>query len=171
MLLKGGTVVRYVVVIAMIGLVAGCGQKEPTRVWKPSDHGQPPEAQVDPSRQPDTQPTAQAQETPQQARADAADAMWRVTCAGCHGDDGRGGGPDAPPGAQMPDMTDPAWQQSKSNRELASVIQMGRGDMPPFGDKVSPAGISALIDHVRGFAAGSATANAGQGSGSAAVKN
>lgn len=164
---------RYVVVIAMLGLVAGCGQREPTRVWKPSDHGQPPGTQsVSNDQADDFQPIAPAPETPQQARAQAADTLWAVDCASCHGDDGRGDGSDAPPGAHMPDMTDPAWQQSKSDRELATTIETGRGDMPPFSDQLNAAGISALIDHVRGFATGSTGADAGQGADSAAgLKN
>lgn len=130
-------------------LLGGCDEGEPKRVWKPSDHGQPPGSQVDPSRVPTGRSTGNERVDPEDVRARAAAALWRVSCARCHGPAGRGDGPEAP--ADTPDLTDPAWQEAKTDEDLAKVIRVGRGEMPPFGDQVSPAGLDALVTYVRGF--------------------
>jgi mono/diheme cytochrome c family protein len=112
------------------------------REWRPEDHGQPTE--VDPSR-------VAAEPTPAQA-ADptrAAQALWKVACAGCHGLDGRGAGPSLPPGANVPVMTDASWQSERSDEQIAEVIRHGRNLMPPFGKQITDDGIKALVAHIR----------------------
>ncbi len=84
----------------------------------------------------------------------AARALWAVTCAGCHGREGRGDGEERPPGAQLPDFTQVAWQQSRTDTQLAQVIRDGKNMMPPFGKRVRPEGIEVLVRYVRTFAAG-----------------
>lgn len=146
---------RSCVRIALLGgvVLVGCGEETPTRVWEPSDHGHPPESQVDPSRVPARAGAAgEAPADPETARRRAAEALWRVSCAGCHGPTGLGGGPELPPGAQPPNLTDPQWQQEHTDAELAAVIRDGRGMMPPFGDRIRPQGVEALVAHVRSLA-------------------
>jgi mono/diheme cytochrome c family protein len=82
----------------------------------------------------------------------AAEALWTVSCAGCHGRDGKGQGPQRPPGAQPPDFTSAEFQQQRSDAQLVQVITAGKGMMPPFGKQVNPQGIAALIGHIRAFA-------------------
>lgn len=123
-------------------LLVGCGDDRELREWTPEDHVHPPQAQVDPSRVPQDQPQGSSEER-------AAAALWIVTCASCHGREGRGDGEAKPPGVQMTDFTDPAWQASTSDEELAQVIAEGRDLMPRFDDRINPRGIAALVGHIR----------------------
>jgi mono/diheme cytochrome c family protein len=138
---------------SLLAIVAlGC-EDAPTRVWQPSDHAHPPETLADPTRAaPRDRMRGDDRVDPAATRARAAAALWRVSCARCHGPDGRGGGPELPPGAQPPDMTRPEWQRDHTDEELADAIRNGRGVMPSFGDQVSPAGVAALVEHVRTLA-------------------
>jgi mono/diheme cytochrome c family protein len=123
--------------------VSACESRPaPTREWKPEDHVQPQAA--DPAR------------TPTEAPADApggleraAEALFNVSCASCHGRDGKGQGAGRPPGAQLPDFTSATFQKSQTDEQLAAVIRDGRNMMPPFGKQVNPQGITALVAHIR----------------------
>lgn len=123
-------------------LLVGCGEDRELREWTPEDHVHPPQAQVDPSRVPQEEPQGSSEER-------AAAALWLVSCASCHGREGRGDGEAKPPAAQMTDFTDPAWQASTSDQELAEVIAGGRNLMPRFDDRINPRGIAALVGHIR----------------------
>jgi len=122
----------------------GCADQKPAdlRQWRAEDHGQPAEA--DPGRVPTDAPADQPADP-----ARAAQALWKVACAGCHGLDGRGGGPSLPPGANVPNFTDTQWQASRTDAALADVIRDGRNLMPPFGAQVTPDGIGVLVAHIR----------------------
>jgi mono/diheme cytochrome c family protein len=143
------TVLRTVALLSAV--LSGCGDEPPQREWQPSDHGHPPEAQVDPSRVPGQGRGAAGDDRvdPEATRVRAAAALWRVSCAGCHGPGGSGGGPELPPGAQVPDMTATDWQRGRTDGELASAIRDGRGLMPAFGDRINPTGVLALVAHIR----------------------
>jgi mono/diheme cytochrome c family protein len=126
---------------------AACsGRPEPTREWRPEDHGQP--QQADPSRTP-----ADEAEVEQGGADRAAEALFSMSCAGCHGQDGRGRGPQRPPGATLPDFGDPNYQASRTNEQLSVVIRDGRGLMPPFGKQLNPQGVEVLVARIRRFAA------------------
>ena len=131
-----------------LGLIACESRPTPTREWQPSDHGQP--AQADPART----PTPAAPEEGGSGRA--AEALFNVSCASCHGRDGRGQGPGRPPGAQVPDFTLPDYQAQRTDEQLGEVIRNGRGLMPPFGKQVNEQGIAALVAHIRRFGAAEA---------------
>lgn len=51
--------------------------------------------------------------------------------------------------AQVPNFTDPAWQASRTDEQLAQGIVQGRGMMPAFGTQIAAEGIVALVRHVR----------------------
>jgi mono/diheme cytochrome c family protein len=126
-------------------LCAGCDRRvEPRREWRPEDHAQP--AEVDPAR------TAAPVEAEEGGVDRAADALYTVSCAGCHGRDGRGQGEQRPPGAQMPDFTAQEFQGKRKDAELAAVIRDGRGMMPGFGKQLNAQGLEALVAKVRRFA-------------------
>ena len=127
-------------------LLSACSSRvTPQREWLPSDHGQP--IDPDPSR------TPAAAEPEEGGPERAADALFSVSCASCHGRDGRGRGEQRPPGAQMPDFTDQGFQAQRSDEQLRAVIRDGRGLMPPFSKQLNEQGLSVLLDRVRRFAA------------------
>jgi len=135
---------RVLISLATVFVLACTGEPTPTREWTPADHGQPESAP--PERQP---AQAEATSDPAQLQRRAAQALWNVSCASCHGRGGRGDGNAPPPGAQMPDFTAAAWQGERRDEELAQTIRDGRGLMPAFAKEINPQGIEALVQHIR----------------------
>jgi mono/diheme cytochrome c family protein len=89
--------------------------------------------------------------TPARAAAqDAAEQLFQVHCAMCHGPDGKG---DTVIGksAGIPDLHAAAVQQ-QSDEALAEFIANGKGVMPPFKNSLSSEQIHALVGHVRALA-------------------
>ena len=129
--------------------LAACQGRGELREWQASDH-QPPPA-VAPEGQGEGQSEAAGEGD---ANARAAEALWGMRCATCHGAGGRGDGSGRPPGVAMPDMTSAAYQRSRSDADLHAVIKGGRGLMPAFGDQLSDLGIDELVKHVRTLARG-----------------
>jgi mono/diheme cytochrome c family protein len=127
--------------------VGACGQPEGLREWRPEDHGQPAANQVDRSRVPDRSATRDT--SPEERRARAAQTLWRVTCASCHGHQGRGDGPSRMPGATLPDMTSAAWQSGITDEAILQVVREGRGSMPAFGERLAPNALTQLVGHIR----------------------
>lgn len=123
--------------------VSACGDSAPRREWRPSDHAQPPEV--------GNAPTTTRTLTPEEARAQAGSALFRMQCATCHGARGQGDGPAAR-GLGVPDLTTAEPQSRLADADIAAVIRSGRGAMPPFGSRIDDAGIAALVGHVRSFA-------------------
>jgi mono/diheme cytochrome c family protein len=137
---------RLVLSALVCGALFGCEPRvTPTREWLPTDHGQP--SMPDPDRTPaPTEPEEGGSER-------AADALYNVSCAGCHGRDGRGQGPQRPPGAQLPDFTNSQFQAQRTDAQLLEVLRVGRGLMPPFGKQLNDQGLDALVVKVRRFGA------------------
>lgn len=77
-------------------------------------------------------------------------------CARCHGASGKGNGFQALAlffMFKMPDLTDPAFMQTRSDDALFRAIKQGsKGGMPAFGLKFSEPEIKDLVIYVRGFA-------------------
>jgi mono/diheme cytochrome c family protein len=110
------------------------------REWQPSDH-QPPAA---------VETTGQGEGTESgDSQVKAAEALWSMRCASCHGASGRGDGEGRPPGASLPDFSSPAYHAQRSDERLAEIIVKGQGLMPAFGDQLTPAGIAAVVGHMR----------------------
>ena len=134
----------YLVVVGL-GLGACDVRVAPQREWRPDDHGQPAAAEASDQATPPE---------PEQGGVErAADALYSISCASCHGADGRGQGAGRPPGAQLPDFTVATFQKQRSDAELLQVIRDGRGLMPPFGKQVNEQGQAALVAKIRRFAA------------------
>lgn len=121
---------------------AGCGNDGAPREWRPSDHQEP-------SATPDSSQAEAVDEPPEATVARAAAALFRASCAGCHGAGGRGDGPAAPPGAQVPDLTAASLHDGRTDEQIARVIREGQGLMPGFGSEINERGIAALVAHVR----------------------
>jgi cytochrome c oxidase cbb3-type subunit 3 len=79
-------------------------------------------------------------------------ALFLNNCATCHGEDGR---------AQKfhgrivgaRDLTKAKWQQSVTDEQIASAIELGPKAMPSFKGKFSPAEMTSLVAYVRQFKA------------------
>lgn len=137
------------VAIALLcaGLLACDQASTAKREWRPSDHGQPRGAP------PPGGAVAPPPADKQGGEALAARSLWNVTCASCHGPDGRGGGAGLPPGAKPPDLRASAFQGARTDAAIAKMIRQGQGLMPGFGKQIGDAGIRALVAHVRSLAA------------------
>lgn len=91
------------------------------RQWAPSDHDQPPASQGQVTARPDT-------DGPDPTLIDLA---WRRNCATCHGNSGRGDGPQGPM-VRTPDLTRGEWQEKVADDDIAQTIRKGRNKMPAF---------------------------------------
>lgn len=131
----------------------GCGPDVgATREWTAADHGQPVSEEGDGEDQRAAPPPESEIVDEAAAGARAARALWGVSCAGCHGRSGRGDGPTPPPGARMPDFTQAAFQQARTDGQLTQAILEGRGLMPSFAKQLTPQAIGALVTHIRTLA-------------------
>jgi mono/diheme cytochrome c family protein len=84
---------------------------------------------------------------------------WKAKCAGCHGDDGKGG---TEQGKKMGigDMTAAAWQKGFTDEQVRAAIQSGfkrdkngkHQEMDSFKDALRPDQLDALIAYVRSLA-------------------
>jgi mono/diheme cytochrome c family protein len=81
-----------------------------------------------------------------QAADNSAATLYKTNCVPCHAADGRG----SPTGKslQVADFHSAKVQQ-QSAAQLAAVISGGRGNMPPFGDRLSKDQIDALVKYIR----------------------
>lgn len=105
-------------------------------VWTPADHDAV-EAQS---------PAVQAAASPAAPAPELGPAIWNKQCTGCHGQSGRGDGP-AGAATHPPDMSQLAWQKSKTDAELRLSIQNGKAAMPKFA--LPDDALAALVRHVR----------------------
>ncbi|MGC4065793.1 MAG: cytochrome c [Polyangiaceae bacterium] len=72
--------------------------------------------------------------------------VWVQACIRCHGQVGRGDGPQgATTGAR--DLTQASWQQNTTDEQIAQTILRGRGLMPPFA--IDESTLRALVRLVR----------------------
>lgn len=101
---------------------------------------------VAPGPRPPT-PAARQSPPPTPSRRDAG-ALYAKHCATCHGKDGRAKTFKARfNGAR--DLTDAAWQTEATDERLFNSVTNGRGKMPPFKKKLSPAEVESLVAFVR----------------------
>jgi len=78
--------------------------------------------------------------------------IFQRFCAMCHGPDGRGTGvrENLP---MLPDFTSHAWQESRSDRQLAVSVLDGKGaKMPSFAGKLASEQARDLVAFIRTFA-------------------
>ena len=106
------------------GLLVACKQTPADlREWRASDHDNTENAtpnQVD---------VSDGGQTGVMGVDEVALATWRSKCVECHGLIGRGDGPRGP-NLRTRDLTDPAWQASVTDEQLAISIKKGKGQMP-----------------------------------------
>jgi cytochrome c oxidase cbb3-type subunit III len=89
-----------------------------------------------------TATVVQAAESPDGA------AVYKQRCQMCHGADGKGF-----PAIKTPDLTDPKWQASVTDKEITDVIKNGKKGtpMPAFADKLKDDEIQAVVKFIRSF--------------------
>jgi glucose/arabinose dehydrogenase len=87
--------------------------------------------------------------------ADEAAELYRVSCSRCHGNAGKGDGPDGPHmGVPMPDLTDPASLKSRDNAALRKVILEGGAAtglspmMPPWGQILDEQELDGVVRYI-----------------------
>jgi cytochrome c oxidase cbb3-type subunit 3 len=73
-------------------------------------------------------------------------ALFKQKCQMCHGADGKGYA-----ALKTPDFTDPKWQASKTDKEIASTIKNGKQGtmMQAFGSQLKDDEIDALVKQIR----------------------
>jgi mono/diheme cytochrome c family protein len=97
--------------------------------------------------------------SPEEEKVVAA-SLFNRYCIRCHGVDGRGVW-DIP---GVPDFTNPRWQISRSDDQIARIIIEGRGAvMPPFRGTLSLEEAWAMARYLRSFVPGSETPKADLG--------
>jgi cytochrome c oxidase cbb3-type subunit 3 len=74
--------------------------------------------------------------------------IYKQKCSMCHGMDGKGFS-----AIKTPDLTDPKWQASNSDKEMTAVVKSGKKGtpMPAFADKLKDDEIQAVVKFIRGF--------------------
>ena len=78
--------------------------------------------------------------------------MWGYDCSMCHGANGDGKGDIASSmKTKMKDYTDPAALSALSDQDLFTIIQKGKGQMPPDGGRSKPDDIWNMVIYVRSF--------------------
>jgi cytochrome c553 len=133
---------------AAFSAVTGCERSASGLTeWTPADH----DHQAEP-RQRRTMANMAQKASPHSApsqKNQVIDVTWGKQCATCHGRKGKGDGPSSTM-VKARDLTNPEFQASVSDEQLAKVIREGKDKMPAFN---LPDGIiQGLVQHVRGFA-------------------
>jgi len=113
------------------------------RQWRPTDHDHTEnpgsnQVQVDPN-------DAGAPAVP--GLEDVTIVAWQQNCTQCHGQLGRGDGPRGPM-VKATNLSDPAWQNGRTDEQIAAAIKLGRGQMPSFG-QLPDVTIAKLVKLVR----------------------
>jgi cytochrome c oxidase cbb3-type subunit III len=75
-------------------------------------------------------------------------AIYKQKCSMCHGADGKGFA-----AIKTPDLTDPKWQSSNSDKEITEVVKNGKKGtpMPAFAEKLKDDEIQAVVKFIRTF--------------------
>jgi mono/diheme cytochrome c family protein len=76
----------------------------------------------------------------------SAASTYKTKCVSCHGQDGRGSATGK--SLNVADFHS-AQVQQQSDAQLAGVIAEGRGNMPPFGTRLSKDQIDTLVKYIR----------------------
>lgn len=77
-------------------------------------------------------------------------ALFLNNCATCHGEDGRARKFHGRIVAAK-DLTNAKWQQSVTDEQIASAIELGPKAMPAFKGKFSPSEMNYIVAYVRQF--------------------
>ena len=125
-------------------VVFGCNRApDDLREWRPSDHHDTGEAQPAPGRPAQVSGSA---EPALPGLEDVTVVTWQRQCTQCHGAVGRGDGPKGV-SVKARDLSDPAWQASATDAQIAESIVKGKNAMPAF--MLPPSTVEGLVHLVR----------------------
>ena len=85
----------------------------------------------------------------------AGKALFQKYCRFCHGDDGKGNGPQAPEGTHPPDLTDAKWDHGTTDADIFTIIKDGIGpkfDMKGQNSKMTPREMWSVVNYLRSIA-------------------
>jgi mono/diheme cytochrome c family protein len=133
--IAAGALILGLLIFRSFGHAADLGE------WTPGDHDQPAGREDRPPQVPQ-RPRA----TPSQEASDLAELAWGRSCATCHGEHGRGDGPQGPM-VRAPDLTRADWQARVTDEEIVQIIRTGRNKMPSFD--LPPAALEGLVKRIR----------------------
>jgi cytochrome c oxidase cbb3-type subunit 3 len=126
--------------LALCGLAA-CG-RGPKREWQATDHDEEPGTQA---------ATGAKGGKAGSGGADLVEATWGSACVVCHGPTGRGDGPQGPM-VKAADLTTPAFQDGRTDAQLAAAIVGGKGKMPKF-ESLPDSVVTGLVQKIRSLRA------------------
>jgi mono/diheme cytochrome c family protein len=84
----------------------------------------------------------------------SAQSRYNAGCARCHGASGKGNGLQAMAlffMFKVPNLTDVAYMQTRSDDSLFRAIKQGKASMPSFGLKLTDSEIKDLVVYIRSF--------------------
>lgn len=88
--------------------------------------------------------------TPSFLLAGDAGALYKSRCSPCHGQDGSGNTPMGKKLNARPLGSDEV--QKQSDAALSQTISAGKGKMPAFASKMTPAEVQEVVKYIRTFA-------------------
>ena len=71
-----------------------------------------------------------------------------LSCAACHGADGKGNATMK----DIPNFADAAWQKKATDAEMIAVIQNGKPPMPAYKGRLTDEQLKALVGYIRSLA-------------------
>ncbi len=123
-------ILRRALALAVTTSALACDRTpEDLREWRASDHHHQEEsAGMGGGEAPRVTGSAEA---PLPGLEEVTIASWRRACASCHGELGRGDGPQGMT-VRARDLSDPAWQSATTDAQIEAAIRGGKGLMPAF---------------------------------------
>jgi cytochrome c oxidase cbb3-type subunit 3 len=121
---------RCLIPLLLLLAPLACDQSPPDlREWRPSDHDHttnPGQDQVEGGADAGMEPELAAH-----GLTEVAMVAWQQNCVRCHGNFGRGDGPQGPL-VRAPDLSNASFQARVTEDDIAKTIHDGRGLMPAF---------------------------------------
>jgi cytochrome c oxidase cbb3-type subunit 3 len=138
----------WAILVVLLGSgLSGCDQPpsaDGLPEWKPGDHHSPDD--VPGGGNPGQRAPTKGAEVPQ-----LVELTWRQQCATCHGQFGRGDGPQGPM-LHARDLSDPDWQNKVTDDDIANAIRNGKDKMPRY-DLPDPV-MKVMVARIRQMKAG-----------------
>jgi mono/diheme cytochrome c family protein len=138
---------KIILVLIAFALSLGAGATLSQQAEEPE--GEPPEAEV-PLVIPEKEKNRKNPYAGSAPSVDNGKQLFQTQCTMCHGTkgDGRGDLVDRL-GLEVPDFTDPAVQQARTDGELYYILSVGHGEMQGEGDRLTEEWRWDLVNYIR----------------------